>query len=182
MPQVGQPAPVVPQVGILPPPAKPRVRVKPNTKAIGRVRRAVQASDKAESTFGVGGYLSPSTPIAPRQPDGSEPRSWQYPPAYNIQVQPRIGEAIPFDIMRALAETSDYVRIAINHRKDQIRGIGWAITAINTEEAEARDDETDAAREFFKSPDRDLDFSSWLDMALEDVLVVDALTLFRRRT
>lgn len=181
--QVGQPAPLAPLVPATPPPpTTPKPRVKPNREAIARTARAVAAGEQETSTFGVGGYLGPSSPIAPRQPDGSEPRSFQYPPAYNIQVQPRIGEAVPFDILRAMAESSDYVRIAINHRKDQVRGIGWSITAINTEEAEAREEEVEAAREFWKSPDRDLDFSSWIDMVLEDVLVVDALTLFRRRT
>src|SRR5881396_3195570 len=71
------------------------------------------------------GIFSPSYPLAPRQPE--RVRLWDFPVGYNSIYTPRTYEAIGFDELRALAESHDITRLAIETRKDQLEKLDWII-------------------------------------------------------
>jgi len=126
------------------------------------------------------GIFSPSYPLVPMQPE--QVRLWDFPVGYNTIYTPRSYEAIGFDELRALAESHDITRLAIEIRKDQIEKLDWTI--------KPRDDRRPAADvrprmerliEFWRNPDGEQPFASWLREALEDVLVLDAPAFEIRR-
>ena len=69
------------------------------------------------------GIFSPGYPLVP--PEREQVRLWDYPVGYNTIYTPRSYEAIGFDELRALAESHDITRLAIETRKDQIEKLDW---------------------------------------------------------
>src|SRR5258705_10028928 len=107
------------------------------------------------------GNFSPSYPLVP--PEREQVRLWDYPVGYNAIYTPRSHEAIGFNELRALAESHDITRLAIETRKDQIEKLDWTI--------KPRDDRRPAAAvrprmerviEFSRNPDGEQPFGSWL--------------------
>ncbi|HVL65738.1 MAG TPA: phage portal protein [Vicinamibacterales bacterium] len=110
------------------------------------------------------------------------PIRWNYPYAYNQVWTPRSKALTPFAVLRQLAEVDDIIRICIETRKDQMTSLDWDIVPRDKKQGSGLTAKIQLAREFFARPDRRRDFSTWLRMAIEDVLVVDALSIYRRRT
>ena len=126
------------------------------------------------------GIFSPGYPLVP--PERERVRLWNFPVGYNTTYTPRSYEPIGFDELRALAESHDITRLAIETRKDQLEKLEWTI--------KARDDRRPAAdaparierlTEFWCMPDGEQPFATWLREALEDVLVLDAPAFEVRR-
>ena len=127
-------------------------------------------------------FLSPGTPLDPRMPEGEPPRRFQIPPGYNIQISPRSTEAISFAQLRAV---SDYtiIRVIIEHVKESLKSHEWDIVpAEDQDKAESYTPDIKMLREFFEMPDRLHAWDEWLGMLLEEVLTIDALSVFKRRT
>lgn len=132
-------------------------------------------------------WFGPGVPMAPVTPLGIEPRTFDYPTGLNMLSTPRRDSAagVTFEQLRALADGYDLLRLVIETRKDQIEALDWVVrprlakgrTATPTELARA-----DAAATFLNSPDRHHSWSQWIRMALEEMLVTDALTVFPRPT
>jgi hypothetical protein len=127
-------------------------------------------------------YFGPGTPLVPREPPGTAPREWQYPPGVNIYTTPRGSEPIGFQTLLNLADNCDMVRICIEMRKEQVVGLDWDIVARVEGEGDRYVTEIATAKAFFARPDREHAWDTWLRICLEDVLVLDALSLYRRRT
>lgn len=129
--------------------------------------------DRFRSVFGLSSIFGPGEPLVP--PDAERVRTWDYPVGYNFIYTPRAYEAIGFEELRALADNHDITRLAIETRKDQIEGLSWSIRARNANNSRA-----DAPRrirkveEFWRHPDGEKPFGTWLREALEDLLVIDA--------
>jgi HK97 family phage portal protein len=126
------------------------------------------------------GIFSPSYPLVP--PERERVRLWDFPVGYNTTYTPRSYEPIGFAELRVLAESHDITRLAIETRKDQIEKLEWTI--------KSRDDRHPAAdaparierlTEFWRMPDGEQPFATWLREALEDVLVLDAPAFEIRR-
>src|SRR6266404_5387919 len=126
------------------------------------------------------GIFSPGYSLIPTQPEPV--RLWDFPVGYNTIYTPRSYEAIGFEELRALAESHDITRLAIETRKDQVEKLDWTI--------KPRDDRRAAADvrprierliEFWRNPDGEQPFATWLREALEDVLVLDAPAFEIRR-
>src|SRR5438105_9576413 len=119
------------------------------------------------------GIFSPGYPLIPTQPEPV--RLWDFPVGYNTVYTPRSYEPVGFDELRALAESHDITRLAIETRKDQIEKLDWTIKSRNEKspraDAGAR---IDRLTEFWQSPDGEQPFATWLREALEDALVLDA--------
>jgi hypothetical protein len=111
-----------------------------------------------------------------------QPIRWAFPWANNQVWTPRRGALTPFATLRTLADVSDITRICIETRKDQLCSMSWNITAREKDGGEASATRVREIQQFFARPDRRRDFGTWLRMAIEDVLVVDALSIYRRRT
>ena len=75
------------------------------------------------------GIFSPSYPLVP--PERERVRLWDFPVGYNTVYTPRSYDAVGFDDLRALAESHDITRLAIETRKDQIEKLEWTIKPRN---------------------------------------------------
>lgn len=132
------------------------------------------------------GPLNPMTPIAPPDVKG---RILDYPVGYNLNVQPRSYQAVTFPMLRAFADSFDLLRIIIETRKDQMAKMTWNIVprdkSMRKRGAKVPPEMADrctAIEEFFLMPDKENFWDDWLRMLLEDLFVIDAPTLYRRRT
>jgi HK97 family phage portal protein len=126
------------------------------------------------------GIFSPSYPLVPVDPE--RVRVWDYPVGYNYIYTPRSYEPIGFAELRALAQNHDLTRLAIETRKDQIEKLDWSIKPRDEKSPGPNaDSRIKTLTEFWRHPDGERPFGSWLREALEDVLVLDAPAFEIRR-
>ena len=95
-------------------------------------RRITQFRDVFQPDQGI---FSPGYPLVPPEPE--RVRLWDFPVGYNTIYTPRAYEAIGFDELRALAESHDITRLAIETRKDQIEKLEWMIKSRDERQAGA---------------------------------------------
>lgn len=136
--------------------------------------------------------------INPLRPDGRpDPRRYEYTVAQNINVTEQ--RLVPFKTLRAAADQIDILRRCIEVLKAKMVGLDWdvvladsAVEKVMQETGEksytramaiAKDhfnDEINKAKQFWKVPDisNGLMFADWLNMMLEDVLVLDAVAVW----
>ena len=125
------------------------------------------------------GVYGPGTPPAPLS---DEPvRAWDFPLAINTVVQPRALEPFGFSQLRAFANV-ELVRMAIETRKDQIERLDWRIKPRVGLAGAAADGRIAAIEAFWRKPDGVTPFATWLRLALEDLLALDAPAIERRRS
>src|SRR5438270_12591458 len=74
-------------------------------------------------------WFGPLAPLSPVAPADTPPRRFDYPSGVNLVTLPRTYEAVSFQQMRALADSLDLVRIAIETRKDQVSKVPWSFRA-----------------------------------------------------
>lgn len=124
--------------------------------------------------------FSPGEPTAPAFREAL--RLWDFPVGVNTIYEPRSDEPISFAELRALAESHDITRLAIETRKDQLEKLDWTIkprlTHRSNVEARARAAQIAV---FWRRPDGTSPFATWLRALLEDVLVLDAPAIELRR-
>lgn len=138
----------------------------------------------------VGGVLDawfgPSNPIRPVAPDEQKGREFDYPVGYNLRITPRQEEPLSFPQLRALADSFDIVRLAIETRKDQMAKLDWVIQIKDKEDRKASkgksDERMDGVADFLRFPDKEHDFGTWIRMILEDLLTIDAPAVYPRMT
>lgn len=143
-------------------------------------------------------FFGPGLPLPPLAPPSAAGRQFDYPVGYNLLVTPRGDLPISFLDLRNLAQNCDLVRLVIETRKDQISKMGWTVSPIEKDigaassrpgrgnpaptasaQAEAQ---AKAATALLKRPDGMHSFNAWMRMLLEDMLVIDAATLYPRLT
>ena len=120
--------------------------------------------------------------LRPERPaPGTFPYSYDKPKT-TITIRPRAEEAVSFQALRAMAKNCELVRIAIQLRKEQLRGLEWDIiprpgTGIPASELE---EERARIRDLFRYPDQlnDYNFSDFLAAWIEDLLVLDAAAIY----
>jgi hypothetical protein len=125
------------------------------------------------------GVFSPGTALAPIAQELA--RVWDFPLGVNSVLTPRAYEPFGFPQLRAFANV-ELVRLAIETRKDQVERLGWRIKprdrCITGDDADPR---IAALEAFWRKPDGATAFATWLRLALEDLLVLDAPAIERRR-
>lgn len=126
------------------------------------------------------GWFGPGQPMKPQAPVAEAGRAFDYPVGYNMTPQPRGNEPISFEQLRALADNHDLTRLAIETRKDQICKFNIAI--VPKEDGKKPDDTCREIEDFLREPDRVHGWDEWLRMLLEDMLVIDAATIYPRFT
>jgi hypothetical protein len=138
-------------------------------------------------------WLGPLNPMQPTAPKEVEGRQWDFPVGYNLEIQPRAYEPIGFHTLRALAENLDLLRLAIETRKDQLAKMPWGIKPkmLLDGSAATKDDDpvieeiTDFFRAGARIPgtiSRVKNWGTWSRMIVEDMLVLDAASLYCNRT
>lgn len=151
--------------------------------------------------------FSPGMPIVPGainppNPDSGRPspRQYEYQVAQNINVTET--RLVPFKTLRAAADQIDILRRCIEVLKSKIIGLNWdivlaedsaekIITEIGgthvramTVARERYTEEISRARQFWEQPDKanGLLFNDWLNIALEEILVLDAWAVWPQST
>lgn len=110
----------------------------------------------------------------------SLPIGYDYDYGVNIVHQPRASELVTFRTLRNLAKNCDLIRIAIQMRKDQIRGLRWDIVVKPGHNADDLAERQDQIRKFFSriDPENDHNFNDFMASWLEDLLVIDAAVTY----
>jgi hypothetical protein len=130
------------------------------------------------------GQFGPGQPILPAT---DEPvRLWDFPVGINTVVRPRAYEPFGFAELRAFSNV-ELVRLAIETRKDQVERLDWRIKPRTKKLGDASNGDASDTRiglleQFWRRPDGATPFATWLRLALEDLLVLDAPAFERRRS
>ena len=142
------------------------------------------------------GAINPVNPITGRP----EPRRYEYQVAQNINITET--RNVPFKTLRAAAEQIDILRRCVEVIKGKVSGLEWDIVLgqdasekIMSESGgdhvramvKAREnfnDEIYRLKTFWENPDKanGLTFVDWLNIALEEMLVIDALAIWPQKT
>ena len=130
-------------------------------------------------------WFGPSQPIQPAAQEAAG-RVLDYQVGYNLLQRPRqeTEAVVSFRELRQLSEACNIMRLAIETRKDQIGRLAWNIKLRDT--GKKADDKKPDPRiaeieAFFRRPDRESDWTTWLRQLIEDLLVIDAPTIYRRK-
>ena len=155
----------------------------------GSARQAQPGTDvppRLEPHLPVPEWFGPRQPQRPLAPEGAAVgRQFDYPTGFNLNVRPRAYEEIDFPKLRQLGDAYDLLRLCIETRKDQLSKVGWKILPKKEagQSSRARADERcEKLQKFFLMPDRQNDWFTWLRMLLEDMFVIDAPTIYVRKT
>ena len=133
-------------------------------------------------------WFGPLNPQAPSAPDDVQGRGFDFPSGYNLNIEPRAYEPIKFADLRALADSYDLLRIIVETRKDQMAQMSWNIKLRDSYQDEPQfagaefSAELKAIEAFFRKPDQVHYWDTWLRELLEEMFVLDAPALYRRRT
>ncbi|GEM_PF-3498491 len=123
-------------------------------------------------------WWSPLQPLTPFGPPGiTYPREWDYPSGYNIDYTPtRSGF---FELLRAMTQTWGLLRTVIETRKDEFMRIPWNVVI------KGKPEQTNARREevlaLLRKPDGKNRWDRWCRLLLDDLLVIDAPTIYTWR-
>ena len=151
--------------------------------------------------------FAPGVPILPgainpvRADGRPDPRRYEFQVAQNINITPT--RLVPFGTLRSAADQIDILRRCVEVIKQKMVGLDWdivlgedAVEKVMAETGEksnlramqiAKDkynDDINRMRQFWKQPDvsNGLVFADWLNMALEEILVLDAWAVWPQAT
>jgi Inorganic Pyrophosphatase len=123
-------------------------------------------------------WWSPFQPITPYGGDTiTSPRDWDYPVGYNLNyIQPRMEQ---YAILRGMRASWGVLATIIETRKDQLLRIPWTIQ--RKDKPRQKSEGVKVAQDFFAHPDKKFSYSQWSRALLDDLLVIDAPTLYMAR-
>ena len=124
---------------------------------IGRLTGAFGSIARDAITGWKNGWLGPGQQFR-SVPADVEPRAFPYQPGWNINAAPRSTESISFEQLRALANSEDITRMAIETRKDQIEKVPF-VARLKPKRGEAKSDTKRRA----ESDDRLLEVNEFLE-------------------
>jgi hypothetical protein len=129
-----------------------------------------------------GSQAAPFSPGEPLTPAPAQPvRLSAFETGTNYNYTPRASEPIGFPQLRAFANV-ELVRLAIETRKDQVERMNWRIKARDQRSKRVDTDERiRRLTRFWRRPDGETDFATWLRSSMEDLLVLDAPSFELRR-
>jgi len=141
---------------------------------LGEATRYVITGVSPETWFG------PLQPLAPMAPPEVKGRQFDYPFGANLNYIPRAEDGISFAELRGLADALPLLRAVIETRKDQIAAQNYAVRARARADSPDVSKSIDAVSRFLARPDRRHSFADWLRILLEEMLVIDAATIYPR--
>jgi len=142
--------------------------------------RLTQAARYAITGVSPETWFGPQQPLGPQAPPDVKGRQWDYPFGVNLSYVPRSTGGISFAELRALADALPLLRAVIETRKDQIAGLSYSVRTRDPSRAGGAQASIAATLAFLARPDRRHAFGAWLRMLLEDMLVIDAATIYPR--
>ena len=147
----------------------------------GGIRTSMRVEADALATRGwSAASFGPGSPLVP--PVAEPVRVFDYPTGANLSYQPRSAEPFGFAQLRAFANV-ELVRLAIETRKDQVEALGWRIRSRDEKKPKPGHEERIAKAEaLLRRPDGRTDFATFTRAVLEDLFVLDAPAIERRRS
>lgn len=139
----------------------------------------VQPTRNTVSNAGPGTWMGPGQPLEPQQ-QAIAGRQFDFPYGINMQYTPRATELNSFSQLRSLADNYDLLRLLIETRKDQLVKFEWSVVPID--QSKKPDDRCKEIQTFLKFPDRHQNWQTWIRSLVEDMLVIDAATIYPRMT
>lgn len=144
------------------------------------------------TSLGGGSQFSPGEPIIPSPgvvaPDDA-PRQWPYQVGYNIAQRPRATEQTSFEALRNLAALYDGIQLCervyfdfLGRLEARVQPRAELLAGGEDPRAPRWRDPAAAIEGFLESPDRVQDLRSWLVAFVRDLLEIDAIAVYRRRT
>lgn len=127
-----------------------------------------------------GEWMGPQRNLEPVTPPEVEGRVWDYPLAFNLRINPREQDPVSYEQLRTLADSLDILRLVIETRKDLVCAVPYEIRPKKKDGE--KDNRCFALETFFAKPDRFHAWPEWLRMLLEDLFVIDAPAIYKRRT
>lgn len=150
---------------------------------LGMIRRVTEGVRWMVSGVGPESWFGPMQPLAPQAQEKTEGRQFDYPVGYNLRISPREGENISFATLRGMADGYDLLRLVIETRKDQIESYEWELVPKDKKiNADTLAEEVKRCTDFLEYPDKEHNWSQWLRMQIEDLLVIDAVAVYPRAT
>lgn len=156
------------------------------------IRRVAQGVRYAVTGVGPNDWFGPSQPIAPAAQEQAEGRVLDYRTGYNLLQRPReeTESGVTFHQLRAMSEACNFLRLVIETRKDQMEKLTWAIQPRlkvgqkPSERISSRltDKRITQVETFLQKPDSSNNWTTWLRQLVEEILVTDAVTIYRRKT
>jgi Phage portal protein len=178
------------------------------TNLVNQVRQTtLQSIPMPRNTWAGGAPFGAGTPLIPGAINPVDPttgrpapRRYEYQVAQNLQTTET--RLVPFKTLRASADQIDILRRCIEVIKSKVSSMEWDIVLGNDASekiisqsggdhlramVKAREDfteEIDRVRTFWENPDKSngLTFTDWLTIALEEILVIDALAIWPQKT
>lgn len=131
-----------------------------------------------------GRWFGPGTAPTPQAPPSVKGRAFDYPSQVNMLSQQRTTAMFGFDVLRAFADGYDLLRLIIETRKDAMERLRWVIQLRDSKQkmTPQKRNRIDEITAFFLKPDKENNWNTWLRMLLEDLFVIDAATLHKRKT
>jgi Inorganic Pyrophosphatase len=123
-------------------------------------------------------WWSPFQPVWPYGPPWvSEPREWNYPVGYNLNYIPQRMQLMA--MLRGMRASWGVLATIIATRQDQLLRIPWTIQ--RKDKPRASSVAVDEMKKFFKRPDGKLSYSQWTRKLTDDLLVLDAPSIYFAR-
>jgi hypothetical protein len=137
-------------------------------------------------------WFSALQPIKPMAPTGQRVRGFEIQPGANIVWTPKTeveGTGPGYAILREFANSWDLLRLVIETVKDRLTTPQWEFRLIEKKgekkgdykRRNAEDVRIEQLTKFFKAPDAEHCFADWLRPLLEDMLVIDAASIYLER-
>ena len=121
-------------------------------------------------------WYSPFQPIAPFGPPSVRyPRVWDYRTGINLDYAPARFQM--FEQLQVMSRSWGLLRTVIETRKDQLMRLPWAFQVRDQPKKQSK--WADQLTEFFRRPDGKTRYQAWKRMYLEDLMVIDAPTIYK---
>jgi SPP1 gp7 family putative phage head morphogenesis protein len=123
-------------------------------------------------------WFGPLTPLQPQAPPEVRGRAFDYPVGVNLNFIPRSTEAVTFQRLKQFA-ANPLVAMLLQHQKDLVCGLDWEIKTRKEQAPGATPDaQIQAIKDFLMFPDKEHDWVQWISAVLDQLLVIDAATIY----
>jgi hypothetical protein len=144
----------------------------------GLIARVTTALRYAVTGNAPGDWFGPGTPLAPQAPEDVRGRSFDYPTVFNLNYKPRGGEPLGFEGLKRLAK-HPIVAMLIQRQIDKVTAVGWQIKPrLGELPTKGEDPEIATITNFFRMPDQQHDWGQWIGSVLDQLLVIDAVSIY----
>lgn len=163
--------------------AHPPAQKLRDVKLFQRAGMAIKTAINTIRGIETSSQYSPLQPLAPFAPELTS-RQYDFPVGYNINYIPRGYQTglIPFSELRGLAANCELLRLGLETCIDQLATYDWQFVPREDAAIDPEDPRIEEITDFFKSPDKIHTFSQWIGMIGEELLVTDAVSIYRAKT